>query len=354
MSGGCTRNPFRGIGVPKVSDVKGIFLLVLIVTLLALSEGFAGAQQATTIPRIGYLALDDPSSSFFKSFRQGLRELGYLEGQNIVVEPRFAYGNDWRLNGLAAELVGLNVNVIVTQSSPALNAARNATRTIPIVMVFLGDYPVGAGIVASRERLGANVTGISGMATRLGGKWLELLKEAVPGVSRVGVLGNRGFENEPTWKSMEVVARSLGVELQSAEIRTAFFSASEGRGRGVGAAFTSATSGHANAFILLPSLILGQNLGYIAELALKRRIPGIFWRADFAETGGLMSYGANELEQFRRAVYVVDKILKGAKPADLPLERPTQFELVINLKTAKEIGVTINPEVLMFADRVIK
>jgi putative tryptophan/tyrosine transport system substrate-binding protein len=341
----------------KASDVKNIFLLVLIITLLALTAGLAGAQQTKKIPRIGYLGLDDPSSSLFKSFRQGLREVGYIEGQSIIIEPRFAYGNDWRLNGLAAELAGLNVNAIVTQSSPALNAARNATRTIPIVMVYLGD-PVAVGIVASRERPGGNVTGVSGMTTELGGKWLELLKETVPGISRIAVLWSAGFEMEPTMKGMQATARSLGVELESAEVKLLKppfgFAGSHGRPGSVGAAFTWATRGQAGAFVLLPSSILNDNLGYIAELALRRRLPGIFWRADFAEAGGLMSYGANEIEQSRRAAYVVDKILKGANPAELPVELPTQFKLVINLKTAKEIGVTIPPDMLMFADRVIK
>ena len=168
--------------MPKATDVKNILLLVLIIALMALTEGFAGAQQTTKVPRIGYLGLDDPSSYLFKSFRQGLREVGYIEGQNIIIEPRFAYENGWRLNGLAAELVGLNVNVIVPQGSPALSAAMHATRTIPIVMAYLGD-PVAVGIVASRERPGGNVTGVSGMATELGGKWLELLKETVPAIS---------------------------------------------------------------------------------------------------------------------------------------------------------------------------
>jgi putative ABC transport system substrate-binding protein len=344
--------------VPKASDVKRTFLFVLIITLLALTGGFAGAQQATKVPRIGYLGLDDPSSHLFKSFRQGLREVGYTEGQNIILEPRFAYGNNWRLNGLAAELVGLNVNAIVTQNTPALNAARNATRTIPIVMVYLGD-PVAVGIVASRERPGGNVTGVSGMATELGGKWLELLKETVPGISRVAVLWSAGFEMEPTMKGMQATARSLGVELQSAQVKA--YAAPLGFGywrgpgsRSIGGAFNWATRGQVGAFILLPSSILGENLDYIADLGLKKRLPGIFWREDFAEAGGLMAYGASQTEQFRRAAFAVDKILKGAKPAELPVELPTQFKLVINLKTAKEIGVTIPPDMLMFADRVIK
>jgi putative tryptophan/tyrosine transport system substrate-binding protein len=338
--------------VPKASDVKNIFLLVLVITLLAVSERFAGAQQTTKVPRIGYLGLDDPSSHLFKSFRQGLREVGYIEGQNIIIEPRFAYGNDWRLNGLSAELVGLNVNAIVTQNTPALNAARHATKKIPIVMVYLGD-PVAVGIVASRERPGGNVTGVSGMATELGGKWLELLKETVPVISRVAVLWSRGFEKEPTMQGMEVTARSIGVELQPAEVK--LFKPPFGLVRGsIGAAFNWATRGQAGAFVLLPSSILGENLDYIADLGLKKRLPGIFWREDFAEAGGLMAYGANQIEQSRRAAYVVDKILKGAKPAELPVELPTQFKLVINLKTAKDIGVTIPPDMLMFADRVIK
>jgi putative tryptophan/tyrosine transport system substrate-binding protein len=324
---------------------------LLIALLLALAEGFAEAQQTKKVPRIGYLGLDVPSSSFYKSFRQGLIELGYVEGQNITIEPRFAYGNDWRLNELAFELVGLNVNAIVTQSTAALISAKNATRTIPIVMTYPGD-PVAVGIVASRERPGGNVTGMSGMTTELGGKWLELLKETVPAIKRVAVLWSRGFVMGPTMKGMEVTARSLEIELEPAEVK--FFKPPFGLVTGsIGAAFNWATR-QAGAFILLPSSILGQNLSYVAELGLKRRIPGIFWRAEFAEVGGLMSYGASQTEQFRRAGFVVDKILKGAKPAELPVELPTKFELVINLKTAKEIGVAIQPEVLMFADRIIK
>src|SRR5262245_29517245 len=328
------------------------FLLLLITVLIALSEGLARAQQTTKIPRIGYLGLVEPSAALFKSFREGLREVGYIEGQNIIVESRFALGTVWRLTGLAAELVSLNVNVIVAQGAPALNAAMHATRTIPIVMVYLGD-PVAAGIVASRERPGGNVTGVSSMTSELGGKWLELLKETVPGISRVAVLGTRGFETERTWKPMQVVARSLRVELQPAEVK--LLKPPYGYVQGsVGSPFNWATREQAGGFILLPSLILDENLGYIADLGLKRHLPGIFWRADFAEAGGLMAYGPKLQEQHRRAAYFVDKILKGAKPAELPVELPTKFELVINLKTSNEIGVTIQPDMLMFADRVIK
>jgi ABC-type uncharacterized transport system substrate-binding protein len=333
--------------------MKTWFPIVLITFVLALSEGLAGAQQTTKVPRIGYLGLNDPSSFLFKSFRQGLREVGYVEGQNIIIEPRFAFGNDWRLAGLAAELVRLNVDVIVVQGSPELSIVMHATKTIPIVMAYLGD-PVAVGIVASRERPGGNVTGVSGMATELGGKWLELLKETVPAITRVAVLWSRGFEKEPTMQGMEVTARSLGVELQSAQVQAYFIHGYGNGSRSIGSAFTWATRGQAGAFVLLPSSILGQNLSYIADLGLKRRLPGIFWRAEFAEAGGLMAYGASQTEQFRRAAYVVAKILKGAKPAELPIEQPKKFELVINLKTANEIGVKVPDKMLTWADRIIK
>jgi len=324
-------------------------LLVAVVVLTVVS---GEAQQSTKVPRIGYLALSDPSSHLFDSFRKGLREIGYVEGQNIIIEHRFAYGNDWRLNELAAELVRLNVNAIVAEGSPALSSAMRSTRSIPIVTAYLGD-PVTVGIVETRQHPGRNVTGTSGMATELGGKWLELLKETVPGITRIGVLWNQGFEAQPTIKGMEAAARSLGVELQLAEIKF-FYNPPYIKRGAVGAAFTWATQGQADAFILLPSSILGRNLNYIADLGLKKRLPGIFWRPQFAEAGGLMSYGANQSEQFRRAAYYVDKILKGANAAELPIEQPKKFELVLNLKTAKEIGITIPPRVLAWADRVVK
>jgi putative tryptophan/tyrosine transport system substrate-binding protein len=347
----CTRNPFRDIGVPKANEVKNILLIVLTITLLALTGGFAGAQQATKVPRIGYLGLGDPSSALFKSFRQGLRELGYIEGQSIIIEPRFTYGNDWRLRGLAAELAGLKMDVIVAQP-PAIRATTSATTTIPIVAEFAID-PVFDGIVTSLLRPGGNVTGVSALTLELGGKWLELIRETIPNVKRVIVFWNRPAENSfPVWKSVESTARSLGVDLRWEEVG----SGSYGSGlhflyrRLEGASLRQA----ADAFIVLPPI---RNFEEdIADFGLRNRIPGIFWRTDLdiERMGGLMAYGVNRFEQSRRAAYVVDKILKGAKAGDLPIERPTQFELVINLKTAKEIGVTIPPDMLMFADRVIK
>jgi ABC-type uncharacterized transport system substrate-binding protein len=340
--------------------MKTWFAAFLIAVVVALAGGFAGAQQTTKVPRIGYLGLDDPSSSFFKSFRDGLREVGYIEGQNIIIEPRFAFGNDWRLGGLAAELVRLKVDVIVTQH---VITARGVTRTIPIVMAYSGD-PVEARIVASVERPGGNVTGIGGMATGLGGKWLEILKQTIPEVRRVGVLyfsnPDQNFRNPvrepPIMKELEVAARSLRVELQPGEVGVRYSNTIFARPveSGVGAAFTWATRGQADALIVLPGLVVNRNLSYIAQLALKRHLPGIFWQADFAEAGGLMTYGANENEQLRRAAYIVDKILKGANPAELPVELPKKFELVINLKTANEIGVKIPDKMLTWADRVIK
>jgi len=324
---------------------------LLVASLLALTAVLADAQQPAKIPRIGYIGLNDLSSHLFESFRQGLREVGYVEGQNIVIEPRFAYGNDWRLNQLAFELVRLNVNAIVSEGTPALSATMRSTSSIPIITAYLGD-PVAVGIAESREHPGRNVTGISGMATELGGKWLELLKETVPAVSRVGVLWNRGFEAQPTIKGMEIAARALGIQLQLSEVR--LFSPTGFKRGAVGAAFNWAIREQTDAFVLLPSSILGRDLFYIADLGLKKRLPGIFWRSQFAEAGGLMSYGANQSEQFRRAAYYVDRILKGANPAELPIELPKKFELTINLKTAKEIGITVPSRVLAWADKVIK
>jgi putative ABC transport system substrate-binding protein len=345
--------------------MKTRFQVFMIAAVLALTEGFAGAQQSGTMPRVGFLVQGSPDSQVLKSFQQGLRELGYIEGQNIIIEPRFDFGNGWRLDELAAGLVQLPVNVIVVGSSAALFNVMTRSKTIPIVMRYVGD-PVAAGIVASMERPGGNVTGIGGMAAGLGGKWLELLKETVPTISRVGVLYTRPSEQEsPMMKELEVAARSLRIELQPAAVSLAgpvsIFgyrlppgTVNTGLGPDVGGAFKWATRGQTDAFIMLPGAAFENNLRYIADLAINRRLPGIFWRADFAAAGGLMAYGANRNEQSRRSAYFVDKILKGAKPGELPVERPKNFELVINLKTAKEIGITIPPGVLAWADRVIR
>jgi putative ABC transport system substrate-binding protein len=321
--------------------------------MLAFAQAPANAQQPAKAPQIGYLnsplrhsaslPLDWSRRGLIEPFRQGLRELGYVEGQNVILQTRIA--DEWQLHDLAVELVQLKVDVIVAQGASPIRAAMKATNTIPIVMTFPGDA-ASEGFVASLVRPGGNVTGVSGLTPELGGKWLELLKETIPSARRVAVLWNpRSEDIFPTWKGVDHSARSLGVDLQWLEVRNR---------NHVASAFRLATLGRADAFIVLPGGIFFTTMSEIVDLAQKSRLPGISWRGDFAEVGGLMAYGANRLEQSRRAAYVVDKILKGAKPADLPVELPKSFELVINLKTAKEIGITVPPRVLIWADRVIK
>jgi len=344
----CTRNLFRVIAVAKRKRMKTWFPAFLIAVVLISAQGIAGAEQPAKVPRIGYLGVNDPSSSLFESFRQGLRELGYLEGQNIIIEPRISEESQFR--DLAADLVRLKTDVIVAQPA-AIRAAMSVTTTIPIVMTFPGD-PVLNGFVASLERPGGNVTGVGGVSLELGGKWLELIKETIPSTKRVVVFWNRQAEvSFPVWKSVEVAARSLGVKIQWLEV---------GRELGFhrGSLYyrlRSASLTQADAFIVLPGLG-SLNTEDIAEFGLRNHIPGIFWRTDLdlEQMGGLMAYGANRAEQSRRAAYLVDKILKGAKPAELPVELPKKFELVVNLKTAKEIGITVPSRVLAWADKVIK
>ena len=332
----------------------------LVALFLALAEGFAGAQHSAKLARIGFLGGSDPGSFIFESFQQGLRELGYIEGQNIILERRHFHGEPSQLAQFATELVHLKVDVIVAQAPSPIRAAMNATKTIPIVITLVGDA-VSEGFVASLERPGGNVTGVSGLKTELGGKWLELIKETIPKVRKVAVLWTRRSEERfPIWKSVDQTARSLGIDLQWLEVgqhnwRGLYFGGSiGGLSDLLDHRFRSAIWDRAEAFIMLPGGGFFSGMPQIVDLGLRNRLPGISWRQEFAEAGGLMSYGANRLEQSRRAAYMVDKILKGAKAAELPMEPPTKFELVINLKTAKEIGVTIPPETLMWADRVIK
>ena len=326
--------------------------LALSITLLlvGLFNPFAGeAQQAAKVARIGYLTLNLAASPHMpEAFRQGLRDLGYIEGRNVVIEIRSAEGKLERLPALAAELVALRVDVILAAGTPHALAAKQATRTIPIVFAAATD-PVMDGLVTSLARPGGNVTGLSSLGSELVAKRLELLKQAVPGVSRVAVLWHPGALGERTEKDMlkeaEVAARALGVRLQFVEARgPADFDR----------AFSDMTRARVDALTLLTSTMFLSERRRLVALAAKHRLPAVYpWR-EVVDAGGLMSYGPDFADLFRRAATYVDKILKGAKPADLPVEQPTKFELVINLKTAKALGLTIPQSLLRQADQVIE
>jgi ABC-type uncharacterized transport system substrate-binding protein len=323
---------------------------VIRLTLCALLSALcysASAQQPKRVPRLGFLAAVSPAalSDRTEAFRQGLRELGYVDGKNIVIEYRYAEGKLQRLPVLVAELVRLKVNVIVTAGPPATRAAREATVAIPIVMAQDSD-PVGNGFVASLARPGGNITGLSTLSSELNGKRLELLKEVVPKFSRVAVVGNSTVpSNVQALKETELAAGALKVQLQYLDVLNP---------KDIETAFRAASKGRADAVLALNNPVLSAQRTRVAELAVKSRLPAIYERLEYVKDGGLMSYGVSSTDLYRRAATYVDKILKGAKPADLPVEQPMKFELVINLKTAKQIGLTIPPNVLARADRVIR
>jgi ABC-type uncharacterized transport system substrate-binding protein len=307
----------------------------------------AQAQQPSKIPRIGFLFALSPSvvSARVEAFRQGMRELGYVEGKNIVIEWRFAEEKPDRLPALAAELVRLKVDIIVTAGPSATRSAKEATVTIPIVMAF-DDDPVGSGFVARLARPGGNITGLSAFSPEISGKQLELLKEIVPRLSRVAVLGSSTHPGTTqSQKEMELTAQAFKVQLQYRNVLDP---------KDIETAFGPARKGRVDAVVVLSSPILLSQRAQLAELAVKSRLPVIHANTEYVEAGGLMVYGTNFPDLFRRAATYVDKILKGAKPADLPVEQPTKFELVINLKAAKQIGLTIPPNVLARADRIIR
>ena len=315
--------------------------------ILLVSATLVEAQQPTKIPLIGFLSGSFPSTSPARreAFRQGLRELGYVEGKNIVIEQRYADGKFDRLPALAAELVRLKVDIIVTAGPQSTRPAKQATSTIPIVMALDPD-PVGNGFVASLARPGGNITGLSSLAPEISGKQLELLKEIVPRLSRVAVFGtsiNSG--NAQTLREVELTAKAFGVKLQYLDVLSP---------KDIETAFRAASKGRADAVLMLPGSVLVLQRAQLADLAAKNRLPAIYPQPDYTEAGGLVYYGANTADLFRRAATYVDKILKGAKPADLPVEQPTKFEFIINLKAAKQIGLTIPPNVLARADKVIK
>ena len=307
----------------------------------------AVAQQTAKVARIGVLHPGAPATSmhFAAAFDQGLREHGYRQGQNIVVERRFAEAKAERMSDIAAELVRLKVDVIVTSTDPGIAAVRQQTQTIPIVMANSTD-PVATGFVASLARPGGNVTGLSSISPELSVKRLELLKEAVPGLSRVGIVWNpdvRGGVLE--YKETESAARSLRLQLQSVEVT---------RADDFNRAFSALTTGRAEAVTITSFSVGFRNRSEIASLAQKNRLPSVFGLREYVDAGGLMAYGPSFTDGWRRAATYVDKILKGAKPADLPVEQPTKFELVINLKTAKALGLTIPQSLLLRADQLLE
>jgi putative ABC transport system substrate-binding protein len=328
---------------------KKITVLTLCAMLLALCFP-AEAQQPKKVPRIGYFSARDPASDSARSeaVRLGLRELGYIEGQNIAIEYRYAEGKRERFRELAAELVRLKLDVIVVAGGdPPVQALINETKTIPIVMSGGGTDPVKAGLVQSLARPGGNVTGITNLIGDLGGKRLELLKETVPKLARVAVL----YEPANPSSALElkevlpVAARALKLTIQAWEVR-----ATEEFER----VFTALSKGRSDGLYVSPGALMNTNRKRIVGFALTSRLPSVYGRKDYVDEGGLMYYGADEADSNRRVAYYVDRILKGTKPADLPVEQPTKFELVINLKAAKQIGLTIPPNVLARADKVIR
>jgi putative ABC transport system substrate-binding protein len=308
------------------------------------------AQQTAKVARIGYLSPNLAANSHLRdAFLQGLRDLGYVEGRNVVIEYRDAEGKVERHPALVAELVALKVDVIVVAGSTlTAQTAKQATSTLPIVFIAVGD-PVGSGLVTSLARPGGNVTGLSNIGPELVGKCLELLKQAVPGVDRVAVLWVPGALGERTDKDMlkgaEVAGRALGVQLQFVDARGL---------ENFDRAFSDMTSARAGGLTVLPSARLLREHRRLVDLAAKNRLPAVYTSREFVDAGGLMAYGANLADLYRRAATYVDKVLKGTKPADLPVEQPTKFELVINLKTAKALGLEIPPTLLTRADEIIE
>ncbi len=324
--------------------------LIIAVLFLAIAVACppVDAQQPPKIARIGVLYASTPAATahFLEAFRQGLRELGHFEGKTFVLEPRYGEARPERLPELARELVSLKVDVIVTSIDPAIAALKQETQTIPIIMASSAD-PVGTGFVASLARPGGNITGLSRDLPELGGKRLELLREAVPRLSRVAFIWNPGVAGTALeYKETEGAARSLRLQLQSVEVR---------RADDLDRAFSAITKGRAQALIFArANPVLFAKRAQIVSFGQRNRLPSIYPQKEFVDAGGLMSYGASTADLWRRAATFVDKILKGAKPADLPVEQPTRFELVVNLKTAKALGLTIPPSVLIRADQVIQ
>ena len=333
------------IGRPRSKNPIVLAVCALLFALCISVE----AQQPGKIPRIGYIesagSPSNPAPSV-EAFRQGLRDLGYIEGKNIQVEYRFLEGNRDRIPSAVAELIQLKVDVLIPEAPPAVRAAKQATKTIPIVIVTSQD-PVAAGYVDSLARPGGNITGVTRLTRDLSGKRLELLKEVVPRISRVGLLSVTGPDvRGNALKEYEAAARALKIPFQVLELRATNPDLED--------AFQAAVKSRISAVVTSRNFVLVPYRKKIADLAIKNRLPSMYELKSYVEAGGLMSYTADETESYRRAAVYVDKILKGAKPAELPIEQPTKFELAINLKTAKQINLTIPPNVLARADKVIK
>jgi putative tryptophan/tyrosine transport system substrate-binding protein len=327
----------------KKADLSSILIAVTLLLVAVTAE----AQQAKKVFRIGYLGGVSPSSNPARidAFRQGLHDLGYAEGKNIIIEWRHHEGKVDRLPALAAELVRLKVDIIIAFGPPAARAAKEATVTIPIVIMSVGD-PVGSGFVASLARPGGNITGLSTLAPEISGKQLELLKETAPKLSRVAVFGTSTIPGHALQlREIGLAAGPLSVQLQYLDVLGP---------KDIETAFRAASDQRAEALIVLGGVILAGQRTRIFEFVVKSRLPAIYSGPGVVDAGGLMSYGVNQIDLDRRAATYVDKILKGAKPADLPVEQPKKFEFVINLKAAKQIGLTIPPNVLARADKVIK
>ena len=324
-----------------------IGLAVVLAVCLALGPLAAAAQESGKVYQIGVLETTSMASNAanLDAFRQGLRELGYVEGRNFMIEYRSADGRRERFPELATELVRLKVDVIVTRGTPAVIAAKNATGTIPVVMAANAD-PVLSGVVASLARPGGNVTGLSAIVVEVTGKRLQLLREVVPGVSRVAALFNMSNPNDALqWKEMESAAPSLRLQLQLLDVR---------KPGDFAGAFDAAVKQRAGALVVGIDALTWANHRPIVDLAAKHRLPAIYAGREFVDSGGLVAYGVSYPHLYHRAASFVDKILKGAKPADLPVEQPTKFELAINLKTAKALGLTIPPTILHRADQIIE
>ncbi len=330
-----------------MNSTRGKIFVCLLTTVLLISASLAGAQQAMKVPRIGFLFVSSlpANSARIGAFRQGLHDLGYVEGKNILIEWRSAERRPDRVPALAAELVRLKVDLIVTAGPAATGPAKKVTVTIPIVMAQDTD-PVGNGFVASLARPGGNITGLSTLSPELSGKQMELLKEIIPRFSRMAVLGISTWPgNAQALKEMELAAVGFKVQLQYLDVLDF---------KDIEPAFQAASKEHANAALLLGNPIATSHRKQIIRLAIKNRLPAIYDRPEFVEDGGLMTYAVSQNDLYRRSATYVDKILKGVKPADLPVEQPTTFDFVINLKAAKQIGLTIRPNVLARADKVIR